>query len=188
MAVEAPLPKSDFVWRPHHDVREQVVFQDRSKSLTQLLQLHTQNQLPWFTKQIARTSPDAIISPHEPMDQATLIALVGNMDTKWLNRMFYQTGENGIGTGIGWGFRQLPNGYEVEFQGVLLDSTPGHLTIVGADSLHLDVSQIDGHVENQFQKAIREAIENRSGLHRISVLNLNKAVTVENDFTPEYEF
>lgn len=188
MATEKSSPRSERVWQPHHTVKEQVIFQDRVRSLTQLLQLNTQNQLPWFRKQMALMSPDAIISPHVPMVQATLATLLGKGDTKWLDDMFYQTGENGIGTGIGWGFRLLPGGFEVEFQGVLLESTPGHLVIIGADATHLDVSHVDGQVENQFQKAVREAVEIRSGPHRISSFNLNRAINVEKGFPPDYAF
>ena len=188
MTVEAPTPKSALVWLPHHDVVEGVRFKDRQRSMSQLLQLRPQLHLPWYQRQLRPVFEDVAVSPHKPLSHAELVALIGSDDTQWIDGIFHPSGDDGVGTGIGWNFNLLPKGYEVEFSGVLIESTPGHVVITGHNSIHIDVATIDGQVEDSFRKALEEAVKFEFGSHRISSLNLNSAVTIGQCLAPEHAF
>jgi len=188
MAAEKPSPRPELVWLPHHDVVEGVRFQDRQRSISQLLQLRPQLHLPWYQKQLRPIFEDVAVSPHKPLSHAELVALVGSDDTQWIDGIFHTSGDDGVGTGIGWNFELSPKGYEVEFMGVLIESTPGHVVISGRNSFHIDATTIDGHVEDTFRKALEEAVKFKFGSHRISSLNLNTEINVRQGLPSEHAF
>jgi len=134
------------------------------------------------------TSGDTVLSPHEPTEQKLLEELVGPDALRWAQGMFYFSGENGIGTGVGWGFSAGPSPYEVTYRGVMVSSTPGHIVISGDKAAHIDVSCMDADVEELFRKALHHAVEVGFGNHNISFLNINRAVSLADVFPRDHLF
>ena len=188
MTIEKGATRSEIVWKTHNAVAEQIRHQDKATSLTQLRQLRAEFQLPWYVKQKVQAWPDASLSPHKPIDRVVLQDLVGSDETRWIDGLFSQSGENSIDTGLGWGFHLLPNGFEVIFTGVLLRSTPGHVVISGDNSFHIDASRIDEKTEEVFRNALAHAVNVRPGFHRISSLNLNPKIIIGSGFPTGHTF
>jgi len=188
MTIEKGATRSEIVWKTHKAVAEQIRQQDRAISLSQLRKLRAEFQLPWYVKQKVQAWPDASLSPHKPIDRVVLQDLVGSDETRWIDGLFSQSGENGIDTGLGWGFHLLPNGFEVIFTGVLLRSTPGHVVISGDNSFHIDASRIDGQTEEVFRNALAHAVNVRPGFHRISSLKLNPKIKLRSGFPTGHTF